>query len=328
LRTGGRAGTVVKSARWPALDAARGVAITAMLIYHLAWDLSFFRLIPTDIIGHPAWQFFAHAIAASFLILVGIALVLAHDRGVRWRSFWRRLAVIATAALAITAVTWLAFPDDYIFFGILHCIALSSVLALPFLRAPIIVLVAGVVFCFAAPVFFTSPMLDAPLLDWLGLGARPPRTNDYVPILPWFGLVLLGLAAGRLGLPFATGASPSSPIWHTSLFRGLIWSGRRSLPIYLVHQPLLLGALFLVVQVTGTNPTADDAFFGRGCEAQCRERGAEKAACTIGCACTAEKLKAEGLWRKALADRISAADEERVSALALQCFRNPASPAR
>jgi len=327
LRRGGRAGTDVKSARWPALDAARGVAITAMVIYHLAWDLSFFRLIPTDIIGHPAWQFFARAIAASFLILVGISLVLAHDRGVRWRSFWRRLAVIATAALAITAVTWLAFPDDYIFFGILHCIALSSVLALPFVRAPVIVLVAGVVFCFAAPLLFTSPMLDHPLLDWLGLGARPPRTNDYVPIFPWFGLVLLGLAAGRLGLPFATGPSRSA-IWHKPLFRGLIWSGRRSLPIYLVHQPLLMGALFLVAQVTGTNPTADEAFFRRGCESQCGQRGAEEAACNMGCACAAGHLKAEGLWRAALADRLSPADEERVSALAMQCFRQPAAPAR
>ena len=52
---------------------ARGVAVAAMIAYHGSWDLSFFRLIPTDIVGHPAWQFFARAIAASFLILVGIS---------------------------------------------------------------------------------------------------------------------------------------------------------------------------------------------------------------------------------------------------------------
>jgi uncharacterized membrane protein len=240
-----------QAGRWPVLDAARGVAIVAMVLYHFAWDLSFFQLIDTDVVGHPAWQMFARTIAASFLTLVGISLVLAHRRGVRWTSFWRRVGVIAAAALAITVVTWFAFPDEYIFFGILHCIAVSSVLALPFLRAPTIVLAGAAVFCFAALFLFTHPGLDGPLLDWLGLGARLPMTNDYVPVFPWFGFVLLGLCAGRRVLPLTARTSPESSMWSTPFAQALIWSGRRSLVIYLVHQPILLGALFLIVQVTG-----------------------------------------------------------------------------
>ncbi len=69
--------------RWPAIDLARGLAIAAMVVYHFTWDLSYVRLIATDIIGHPAWQLFARTIAASFLILVGVGLVLGHGDGVR-----------------------------------------------------------------------------------------------------------------------------------------------------------------------------------------------------------------------------------------------------
>jgi uncharacterized membrane protein len=315
-----------RTGRWPALDAARGLAIAAMVVYHFAWDLSFFQLIATDVVGHPAWQLFARTIAASFLTLVGIGLTLGHQRRVRWRAFWRRLAVIAAAALAITAATWFAFPEDYIFFGILHCIALSSVLALPFLRTPAIVVVGAAAFCFAAPRLFTDAALDAPLLDWLGLGAGMPQTNDYVPIFPWFGFVLLGVGAGRFVMPL-TARKPSSPLWNSPWSRALVWSGRRSLPIYLVHQPVLLGALFLVAQVTGPSPAAQDAYFERNCQATCVGSGAEQEICARACTCAAERLKKEGLWQKALAASTTAADEEQLSSATRQCFRRQVAPA-
>ncbi len=38
---------------------ARGVALLAMFLYHFAWDLSFFRLITTDVVAHPGWKWFA-----------------------------------------------------------------------------------------------------------------------------------------------------------------------------------------------------------------------------------------------------------------------------
>lgn len=323
LHTSRSSQEVARAERWPALDAARGAAIVAMVAYHLAWDLSFVRLIATDILEHPAWQLFARAIAASFLTLVGIGLILAHREGVRWRRFLRRLAGIAAAALGVTVVTWFMFPDQYIFFGILHSIAISSLLGLAFLRAPTIVLVGAAAFCFAAPRVFTDPSLDGPLLDWLGLGARSPVTNDYVPVFPWFGFVLLGIGAGRIALPFVGSASGSTG-WNNPLSRALIWSGRHSLVIYLAHQPVMLGVLLSLVQVTGTNPAADAAYFGRSCEASCAESGAGAAVCATGCACTAERLKAEGLWRKALGDDMAADDQERLSSITQQCFR--ASP--
>jgi uncharacterized membrane protein len=306
--------------RWPAIDLARGVAIAAMVVYHLAWDLSFVRLIATDVISHPAWQMFARTIAAAFLMLVGIGLVLGHGEGVRWRSFGQRLALLAGAALAVSILTRIAFPDGYIFFGILHSIAVSSVLALPFLRAPLPLIAAAAAFCFVAPLLFTAPALDAPFLDWLGLGSRTPLTNDYVPVFPWFGVVLIGVAAGRLLRSWRPGPPTASPSPGGLLSRVLIWSGRRSLLIYLLHQPLLLGGLLLLVQATGPNPAAEEAIYKRDCEQSCRESGATGPRCAAGCGCAVERLKGSGLWRPALDGKATPADQERLSSFVRQCF--------
>ena len=61
----------------------------------------------------------------------------------RWPAFWRRFALIVAAAALVTAGTYVAFPTSYVFFGILHCIAVASLIAVPFLFAPWPVALAG-----------------------------------------------------------------------------------------------------------------------------------------------------------------------------------------
>ena len=79
----------VKRPRLPVIDIARGVAIVAMVIYHLSWDLSYYGFIPVDVGYDPGWVFFARSILFSFMFLVGVGLVLGHGDGVRWKNFWR-----------------------------------------------------------------------------------------------------------------------------------------------------------------------------------------------------------------------------------------------
>ena len=275
---------------------ARGVAILAMIVYHFGWDLSFLKLIETNVLAMPAWRWFARSIAGSFLFLSGISLALAHAKDIRWRPFWRRLAKIGGAALLVTIGTYVAFPDSFIFFGILHCIALSSLLALPFLRAPVIVTLLVAAFVLAAPRIFTSVALDAPWLDWLGLGSFEPVTNDYVPVFPWFGLVLLGVAFAKLILIGET--PPRIAAWHGSgkLGRAIIWAGRHSLPIYLLHQIVLLGLLYGVLQLTSPNANAEAQPFIAECEASCRQQNAQPATCSAICGCVVQSLRQAGLW--------------------------------
>ncbi len=307
--------------RWDAVDVARGVAIVAMVIYHFAWDLSFLRLIPGSIIGDPAWNWFARAIAGSFLTLVGVGLALAHASGFRRGAFLKRLAKVGGAALAVTLVTVLAFPDSYIFFGILHCIAVSSVLALGFLRAPGWLIAAATTLSFAAPFVLTQMALDHPALDWLGLGSEDPLTNDYVPLLPWFGAVLAGLGIGRMFL--SRGETMSLARWrpYGVLGRGLARMGRYSLPIYLIHQPVLLAALYGVLALTGPNPTA--VFVGQ-CRADCERQSGNPAMCRAFCPCVADQLKSTGDFAGVIANEADPAIAPKVTAAAQLCLRrNP-----
>jgi uncharacterized membrane protein len=230
------------------VDLLRGLALVAMAVYHFAWDLGFFGIADLKVTEHPLWIAFARATAGSFLALAGVSLVLGHGNAIRPRSFLRRLAMIVAAAGAITLTSWYADPDSTIWFGILHCIAVSSVLGLAFLHVPVPLVIAAAFACLAAPAFLASPAFNAPIWLWLGLASEPLPSDDYNPLLPWFGMVLLGIAAARLAPRIA--AKETGPRWqpHDAVTRALCLAGRHSLIVYLVHQPLLLGLLWLTSQ--------------------------------------------------------------------------------
>ncbi|MBF9197609.1 heparan-alpha-glucosaminide N-acetyltransferase [Microvirga terrestris] len=306
--------------RWDAIDVARGLAILAMIVYHFSWDLSFLQLIDTNILQIPAWRWFARGIAGSFLMLSGFGLVLAHAKGFNSWGFLKRLMKVGGAALAVTLATYFAFPESYIFFGILHCIAVSGVLALPFLRLHPILILACAALCLGAPYILTDPALNAPWLDWLGLGSTNPVTNDYVPIFPWLGLVLTGVAAGRILL--ASQKTMSLAGWRSRdpFSRLLIWAGRKSLPIYLTHQIILLSILYGVLQIVGPNRMAEAQPFMIQCEASCLQN-AQPQTCRNLCSCTVETLRQSDLWQKVLDNTTTAQDQTRISRAAQQCLR-------
>jgi uncharacterized membrane protein len=217
-----------------------------MIIFHATYDLALFRLIPPDTPVTGAWPVFARLIAGSFLFLAGFSLWLAHGRGVRWRAFLRRLAVIVAAAAAVSLGTFFAMGESFVRFGILHSIALCSLFGLALLRLPVVGLVVLAVMAFVAPMFWKSEDLAQPYLLWLGLGRPVPMMVDYVPILPWLGPYLSGMIAARILA--ATGhldrLSFNAPPW-------LGWPGRHSLAIYLGHQPILFGLIWAFVQMRG-----------------------------------------------------------------------------
>lgn len=310
-----------ESSRLAIVDIARGIALMAMFIYHFAYDLSSFRLIETDIVAEPGWRLFAREIAGTFLTIVGFSLVLATRKGLDYGAYLKRLAMVAGAAVLVTLGTWRFMPGDFIFFGILHHVALASVLALPFLRLPVVVVALAAIIAFALPSFVTHPLLDQPWAVWLGFSQAPIHTADFVPVFPWFGCVLSGIVLARLILPRLAGTALAGWQPGNKATRIVAWGGRHSLLVYLVHQPLFIGALMLATQVVSP-PSPEERAFRSECQRSCAAPNAPEQLCRMVCACTVDGLKREKLWQKALDNLLSPQESARMTELARGCLRD------
>lgn len=220
------------------LDLARSAALVAMVAYHSTYDLDLFGLIPRGTATSGFFWWHARLTAGSFILLAGISLWLSHGQGIRWPAFWRRFGKISAAALTVTIVTSFALPGLTIFYGILHSIAVSSLIGLAVLRLPAVATLALAAAVAALPQVFTHPAFDGPMV-WTGLGTIRPITADFLPLFPWAAPLLAGVALGRIAA--AAGLWPRLALTETPLLRALAWPGRNSLAIYLIHQPVLIG---------------------------------------------------------------------------------------
>ncbi|MBR0555453.1 DUF1624 domain-containing protein [Ciceribacter sp. L1K23] len=298
------------------IDTLRGVALVAMATYHISWDLEFFGYLDPGTTTHGLLKYYARSIAGSFLFLVGLSLVLAHFPQIRWKGFGKRLAMVVVAAAAISIATYIGTPDAFIFFGILHSIAVASVLGLVFVRWQPLATLALAVAVIALPQIWRSAVFDHPALLWVGLSETPPRSNDYVPLFPWFGLVLAGIAAGRLllssGWLSRLADMPSGP-------RLLGFAGRHSLAFYLVHQPVLIALVWIIAQIAP--PAAPDpaVSYLRSCEVNCTAQQGDAGMCVRFCACTLDRLNQEDLFEQLQSGAISVNEDERISRMASEC---------
>ncbi len=232
--------------RFREIDSFRGLAIVMMVTYHVAFDLSYFGIAPLPVTTG-AWRVLAIATASLFLAIAGVSLAIsgAHARARLGRAdfirkYLLRGGFIFLLGMGITLVTWVLLPGDAIVFGILHLIGVSVMLAPLFLGFRRANLVLGALVILAG--FFMTSLAGPAWLLWLGL--RPPgfTSLDYTPLLPWFGVVLLGMYAGQSLYP--GGRRGFSLPWKQGSRKGLLaFLGRHSLLIYLVHQPLILLAI-------------------------------------------------------------------------------------
>ena len=244
-RAAGAATPIVGSdvGRIPALDALRGIAVLAMIAFHFCFDLANFRLVTWDFYRDAFWLHARTGILSSFLLIAGVSLVLANRDHPVPGAFGRHVARIAACAALVSLGSYVVFPQSFIWFGVLHAIALSLVLARPLTRHPWLALAIGAAVVLAGNLF-ANPAFDGRALGWLGFATAKPHTEDYVPLFPWTGVLLLGIPLGHAlrqasFRPVAFAAR--LPFW-------IAWLGRHSLFAYMVHQPILLGLLYVIAR--------------------------------------------------------------------------------
>ncbi len=236
-----------RSDRYWEVDAWRGFAIVIMVIYHLVWDLYGMAGWKVDVYSG-FWHIWQQVTATSFIGLVGVSMGLRAGRmrqkgKVHFLPFCQRGLVIFSWGLVISLVTFLYEPAGYVRFGILHFIGVAIILAYPFLRFRWLNLILGVVLLLLSRV--TSWRHDIPWLEWLGMIQKPHPAFDYFPVIPWLGVVLIGVFLGNMLYPEGKRAF-SPPDWSRfAPMRWLALAGQNSLLIYLIHQPILITLLIL-----------------------------------------------------------------------------------
>ena len=240
-----RSKSAPSTARWDAIDALRGSAVMAMIAYHFAFDLVHFGWLRADPYNDLRWIGSRTAILSSFLLVAGMSLALAEANHESATHFWKRIAKVGGAALLVSIGSWLVFGERYIWFGVLHAIAVISVLSRPLLALRRWLIVLGALLV-AIGATVQLPMFDRSLLRWIGLATMKPRTEDYVPILPWIGVLLVGAGSMFALLPRPRATTRVRQWKMPAVLSPVGWLGRHSLMVYLVHQPLIFGAMTLV----------------------------------------------------------------------------------
>jgi len=216
-----------------------------MFVFHFNYDLSFFGYLEINFLEEPFWANFRRIIVSSFLLLVGISIVLANRKPLNIKRFMRRLILLTIYALLVTLGSYFMFPESYIYFGILHFIVIASVLGLLFRKLYWFNLTFGIVLVLL-DIFYSNAFFNDPAINWLGLMTHLPYTEDYVPLIPWFGVVLIGMFIGKA--LFTENNTPTWLVWKTTnpITKMLSFGGRHSLHIYILHQPVFIGLIALV----------------------------------------------------------------------------------
>jgi uncharacterized membrane protein len=239
----------VTTRRFWEIDFIRGIAVILMIFFHATWNLVSFGAIDTDILSF-SWQLFGKSIGFIFVFILGLSLTLSRAREIKhnnsmWLRLCRRGATLLGLGIIVSIATYLIFDRQYVRFGILHLLGSSIILSYPFLKLSwrwncllgcIIIAIGN---------YLLTLGVGFPWLLPLGLMPWGILMVDYYPLLPWFGAVLFGIAAGNVF--YASGDRQFTLKDYSTTFSidWFIFLGRHSLAIYLIHQPIILAFLSL-----------------------------------------------------------------------------------
>jgi len=229
---------MTNSNRIPFIDECRGLAVLLMAIFHFCYDLSVFGFLTFEMNGG-FFTWFRFLIVTLFFLSVGSSLYLGHSEKLNWPGFLKRQLKITAGAAFISISTFVMYPQAWVWFGVLHFIALASLIALPLVKWPTISLFTGlVIFVFFN---FTNWFNLSFLYDTFSRPLHLPRaTQDLTRLIPWLGMVLIGIYLGKVkywGIQTMAFGFIKTP---------LNWLSKHSLIFYIVHQAPLLGIAWVL----------------------------------------------------------------------------------
>jgi len=216
------------------LDSLRATALVLMLVLNFVTDLNHFGIMNTE--TGDQWWWLARIAASLFVGISGVSYFLAHRLEYDFTKTSGRTKRLIFWAFVITIITYIFEPSAYVRFGVLHLLALASIVAFPVARKPEFALGIGLI-------LLIIPLSSNSNLVWLGLRETGFIAVDYFPLNPWLGIFFIGLALASRIYP------EGKPLTEIQWPEKWLWFGRNTLTIYVIHQPILIGLLILTGQV-------------------------------------------------------------------------------
>lgn len=235
--------------RFQILDMARGMAVVLMTGFHFCYNLQYFQVIHINITGDLFWISLRNLIVGTFIFIAGISLYLSYCKQHSFANYLKKQKLLAVCALLISVATYPIFPDSWIYFGVLHFILAARILGYGLCAAPwmINLVLSGVAIW--SGLVLKSQIFEPKWINWIGFSPSKPLTEDYVPLFPWIGVFILGILAGYLYKCINKRRKYSTLAYSGPVCKLLSTTGRNSLAIYMLHQPVLMGAMYLFVVI-------------------------------------------------------------------------------
>ena len=227
----------IKKTRAYEVDILRGTAIVLMVIFHFCYNLAAFDWWDINTNQQIEWRIFRKVIVTGFLLAVGMSSYLAYSHSINLVKLTKATLKLMVIAALITVGSLFMYPNAWIYFGIIHFIAIALPISILFVRLPNTALIVGI------------SCLIAYQLGWISMHSLwlwtkeyvnlPQTSTDLVNFIPWISVVLIGIY-----------------LMHKQLFKlkvpcnqlseTLALFGRHSLAIYLIHQPIMFGVMFAI----------------------------------------------------------------------------------
>lgn len=245
------------------LDFLRGVAMVIMLWMHFCWDIRYeFRVDAFEYLKEPWFWAFLHPF--NLVLFVGVSGVCCSFS----RNNIKRGLKLLIVALAFTGGTFIATNflhiDCLIIFNVLHMLALSIfVYALveivekkfsinPSLTNALLVFFGALITVIGGEIYRMDYSTTSYLVFPLGIDVNGlPNQADFMPIFPWMGIFLLGALVGRTCYKDKKTLVPTENKILRGISAPIEFLGKHSLIIYVVHQPLVYGILYIIFKLMG-----------------------------------------------------------------------------
>ena len=240
--------------RYALLDELRGLDLVSMMLYHACWDLVFLFGVQMNWYAATPGHLWQQSICWVFILLSGFCVPLGHHT-------LRRGATVFGAGVLVTAVTLLFMPEERVIFGVLTF--LGAAMLLTGILEPLLQKVPPAAGLVVSAVLFA--LCYSVSSGWVGVGSWKlllPQglyanyltaffgfypegffSTDYFALLPWIFLFWAGYFGHR-----SIGRARMEPL-RRSVCAPLGWMGRHSLVLYLLHQPVIFGVLWVIFQI-------------------------------------------------------------------------------